>query len=105
MPEAVWSALTDPHRRAALELLRQRPRAVGELVDALQLTQPSNVSKHLRVLRDAGLVRAITDQQRRIYVIEPGPFEDLDTWLAPYRALWNGSLDALGRHLDDTLET
>jgi DNA-binding transcriptional ArsR family regulator len=104
MAHGVWSALADPHRRAALDLLRQRPYAVGELVDALQLTQPST-SKHLRVLRDAGLVRVVADQQRRIYAIETGPFADLDAWLAPYRALWNDSLDALGNHLDDTKET
>ena len=69
--------------------------SVGEL----RLTQPAT-SKHLRVLRDAGLVRVRTDAQRRIYALDPAPLAELDTWLAPYRALWNDRLDALGRHLD-----
>jgi DNA-binding transcriptional ArsR family regulator len=99
MPDAVWSALTDSNRRAVLALLRERPRAVGELVMALGLSQPTT-SKHLRVLRDAGLVRVTGDAQRRIYAIDPEPLTDLDAWLAPYRALWNDRLDALGRHLD-----
>ena len=94
-----WSALTDPKRRALLEVLRVRPHSVGELVDALRITQ-SATSKHLRVLRDAGLVRVLPDRQRRIYAIDPLPFEELDAWLAPYRALWNARLDALGRQLD-----
>lgn len=97
-------ALTDPHRRAVLELLRQRPHAVGELVHALGLTQPAT-SKHLRVLREAGLVRVDSDAQRRIYTISPEPLVELDRWLAPYRQLWNAQLDALGRHLDATKET
>jgi DNA-binding transcriptional ArsR family regulator len=99
MPNAVWSALTDPNRRAVLALLRERPRAVGELVAVLGLSQPST-SKHLRVLRDAGLVRVTGAAQRRIYAIDPGPLADLDAWLTPYRALWNDRLDALERHLD-----
>jgi DNA-binding transcriptional ArsR family regulator len=98
--DAIWPALTDPTRRAVLDLLRRRPYAVGELVDALALGQPA-VSKHLRVLRDAGLVRVLRDAQRRIYAIEPEPFVELDAWLAPYRALWNPRLDALGRRLDE----
>jgi DNA-binding transcriptional ArsR family regulator len=96
---STWSALADPHRRAALELLLERPRPVGELVQALGLTQPGT-SKHLRVLRDAGLVRVRVEAQRRVYEIEPGPLVELDAWLAPYRALWDARLDALGRHLD-----
>jgi DNA-binding transcriptional ArsR family regulator len=103
MPETVWAALLDPHRRAALDLIRDRPRAVGELVDALELSQPAT-SKHLRVLRDAGLVNVMTAGQRRIYAIEPTPFAALDAWLAPYRTLWNDRLDKLGRYLDDTSE-
>ncbi len=102
--EGTWSALLDPHRRAVLELLRRRPHAVGELVDALQLTQPTT-SKHLRVLREAGLVRVLPDAQRRIYAIDPAPLAELDAWLAPYRDLWNDRLDALGRHLDNMKET
>jgi DNA-binding transcriptional ArsR family regulator len=101
--EATWAALTDPHRRAVLGLLRERPHAVGELVGALRLSQPTT-SKHLRVLREAGLVRVLPAAQRRIYALEPGPLAELDAWLAPYRALWNDRLDALGRHLDDTDE-
>jgi DNA-binding transcriptional ArsR family regulator len=82
-----------------LELLLERPRPVGELVDQLGLTQPGT-SKHLRVLREAGLVQVRQQAQRRVYAIDPGPLAELDVWLAPYRRLWNESLDALGRHLD-----
>ena len=82
-----------------LELLLERPRPVGELVDQLGLTQPGT-SKHLRVLREAGLVQVRQEAQRRVYAIDPGPLAELDVWLAPYRRLWNASLDALGRHLD-----
>ena len=94
-----WTALTDPNRRAVLDLLRRRPYAVGELADTLALSQPTT-SKHLRVLREAGLVQVLRDAQRRIYAIDPAPLVELDEWLRPYRALWNQSLDALGRHLD-----
>jgi DNA-binding transcriptional ArsR family regulator len=97
--EAAWSALVDPNRRAILEALRQRPRAVGELADELGFSQPMT-SKHLRVLRDSGLVSVRVDAQRRIYAIDPGGLAELDAWLAPYRRLWNDRLDALGRHLD-----
>jgi DNA-binding transcriptional ArsR family regulator len=96
---STWSVLADPHRRAVLELLRERPRPVGELVDELGLTQPGT-SKHLRVLRDAGLVTATTDAQRRVYAVNARPLAELDGWLAPYRQLWEQSLDALERHLD-----
>jgi DNA-binding transcriptional ArsR family regulator len=102
--ETTWAALADPKRRAVLGLLRQRPRAVGELVGELRLTQPAT-SKHLRVLREAGLVRVLPDRQRRIYALDPAPLAELDTWLAPYRELWNDRLDALGEHLDQTRET
>ncbi len=101
--EATWAALTDPHRRSVLGLLRQRPHAVGELVRALGLSQPST-SKHLRVLREAGLVRVLPDAQRRVYALDPAPLAELDEWLAPYRVLWNDRLDALERHLDDNRE-
>lgn len=94
-----WTALIDPHRRATLDLLRRRPRAVGELADALRLSQPTT-SKHLRVLREAGLVQVLPAAQRRIYALDPRPLVELDEWLQPYRALWNHSLDELGRHLD-----
>ena len=102
--EATWAALGDLHRRSVLGLLRRRPHAVGELVTALRISQPAT-SKHLRVLREAGLVRVVPDAQRRIYALDPAPLAELDDWLAPYRALWNDRLDALGQHLDDTRET
>src|ERR671927_218231 len=102
--EATWAALADPNRRAVLGLLRERPHAVGELVGALRLTQPTT-SKHLRVLREAGLVRVLPDAQRRIYALDPAPLAELDEWLAPYRALWNDRLDALGEHLEQTKES
>jgi DNA-binding transcriptional ArsR family regulator len=98
-----WAALADPHRRAMLALMLERPRAVNELVDRTGLSQPGT-SKHLRVLREAGLVTVRRDAQRRVYALEPGPLAELDVWLAPYRRLWNDSLDALERHLDDTQE-
>jgi DNA-binding transcriptional ArsR family regulator len=99
METAVWSALADPNRRAILALLLKGPRPVGELAESCGLSQPS-ASKHLRVLRDAGLVRVERDAQRRLYAIEPAPMAGLDAWLTPYRRLWNSSLDALGRRLD-----
>jgi DNA-binding transcriptional ArsR family regulator len=99
--DAIWSVLIDPNRRAMLDLLRERPRAVGELVDELDLSQPTT-SKHLRVLREAGFVYVQRDAQRRIYALDVAPLAQLDAWLAPYRQLWNDSLDTLGRHLDAT---
>jgi DNA-binding transcriptional ArsR family regulator len=84
-----------------LALLRERPRTVGELVQRLGLSQPGT-SKHLRVLREAGLVRVRRDAQRRVYELEPEPLAELDAWLAPYRERWTRSLDALERHLDRT---
>jgi DNA-binding transcriptional ArsR family regulator len=100
---STWSALADPHRRAALELLLERPRPVGELVDRLGLSQPGT-SKHLRVLREAGLVRVRREAQRRVYAVDPTPMAELDAWLAPYRRLWSDRLDALERHLDSEEE-
>jgi DNA-binding transcriptional ArsR family regulator len=96
---SVFAALAEPNRRQILELLRERERPVGELVDVLAVSQPA-VSKHLRVLRDAGIVEHRVDAQRRLYRIRPESLRELDTWLEPYRALWNTSLDALERHLD-----
>ena len=98
---ATWSALTDPHRRRALELLRAQPRTVSELTAALGLSQPGT-SKHLKTLRNAGLVRVRVDAQRRVYELDPAPLAALDEWLAPYRRFWDRHLDALGRHLDET---
>jgi DNA-binding transcriptional ArsR family regulator len=96
-----WAALSDPSRRALLHLLLERPRPVNELVERVGLSQPGT-SKHLRVLREAGLVRVRADAQRRVYAIDPRPLAELDAWLQPYRRLWDESLDALERHLDET---
>ena len=94
-----FEVLAEPNRRKILDLLREEPRSVGELVAATGLSQPGT-SKHLRVLREAGLVTVRQDAQRRVYELAPGPLAELDVWLAPYRRLWNDSLDALERHLD-----
>jgi len=94
-----WTALADPHRRAMLELLLERPRPVGELVEQIGLSQPGT-SKHLRVLREAGLVTARADAQRRVYELNEAPLRELDVWLGPYRRFWSVRLDALERHLD-----
>jgi DNA-binding transcriptional ArsR family regulator len=95
----VFDVLADPNRRRILDLLRERELPVGDLVAALTVTQPT-VSKHLRVLRDAGFVAARIDAQRRLYRVRTGPLREVDAWLAPYRALWTSRLDALERHLD-----
>jgi DNA-binding transcriptional ArsR family regulator len=94
-----FDVLSEPTRRRILDLLLERPRLVGELTGELGLTQPGT-SKHLRVLRDAGLVRVRAEAQRRWYELRPEPLAEIDAWLAPYRRLWAGSLDALERHLD-----
>ncbi|HEY8545221.1 MAG TPA: metalloregulator ArsR/SmtB family transcription factor [Acidimicrobiales bacterium] len=96
----VFEVLAEPNRRRILDLLRVEERPVGALVAALGLTQPA-VSKHLRVLRDAGLVEVRADAQRRLYRLAAGPLREVDEWLAPYRADWASSLDDLARHLDD----
>ena len=98
MTTARFEILAEPTRRRVLDLLREQERTVGELVDALDMSQPA-VSKHLRVLREAGLVEAHVDAQRRIYRLRPEPLADVDAWLAPYRKLWRGKLAALQRHL------
>jgi DNA-binding transcriptional ArsR family regulator len=98
-----FDVLAEPNRRRILDLLLERPRSVGELVDRLGLTQPGT-SKHLRILREAGLVRVRPDAQRRCYELRPEPLAEVDAWLAPYRRLWTSSLDALERHLDDTAQ-
>ena len=97
---SAFAAISEPLRREILELLRQRERPVGELVDHLGISQPG-VSKHLRVLREAGLVRVRRDGRRRWYGLEAQPLAELDAWLAPYREHWAGRLDALERHLDE----
>ncbi len=94
-----FEVLAEPSRRRILDLLLEQPRAVGELTGLLGLSQPGT-SKHLRVLREAGLVRVRRDAQRRWYEVRPGPLAEVDAWLEPYRRLWSGHLDALERHLD-----
>ena len=96
---AVFEVVAEPTRRRILDLLRESERPVGELVDTLGVSQP-RISKHLRVLRDAGLVEARVDAQRRLYRVRSEPLREVDAWLAPYRAMWGSSLDALERHLD-----
>lgn len=91
--------LAEPTRRRIVDALRRTESSVGELVAALNMSQPA-VSKHLKVLREAGVVSVRTAAQQRIYRLEPGPFRELDAWLAPYRELWTRHLDALERHLD-----
>ena len=93
-----FDALADPVRRRILALLCQGEQSAGALVDALDLAQP-NVSKHLKTLREAGLVRSRIDGPRRLYSLDPAPLAELDAWLAPYRRFWVGKLDALGDHL------
>lgn len=95
----VYTAVADPTRRRILDLLRQRELSVSELVDRLGTAQP-NVSKHLRVLGEAALVSVRVDGPRRHYMLAPGPLQELDSWLAPYRRAWAQRLDALETHLD-----
>jgi DNA-binding transcriptional ArsR family regulator len=95
-----FAVLAEPTRRDILDLLRDGERPVGDLVRDLRMSQPA-VSKHLRVLRDAGLVEVRPDAQRRLYRLSPEPLAEIDDWLAPYRSLWNRSLDRLGDHLEE----
>jgi DNA-binding transcriptional ArsR family regulator len=94
-----FAVLAEPHRRRILDLLREEERPVGELVRLLAASQPA-VSKHLRVLRDAGLVEVRTDAQRRLYRVRPEPLREVARWVEPYRLLWESGLDDLERHLD-----
>jgi DNA-binding transcriptional ArsR family regulator len=100
MEASPFAVLAEPNRRRILDLLRDGERPVGELVDALAVSQPA-VSKHLRVLRDAGVVESRVEAQRRLYSIRPEPLQQIDAWLAPYREMWARSLDALEVHLDE----
>ncbi len=95
----VFDVLAEPHRRHILDLLREGARSVGELVDSTTLSQPA-VSKHLRVLREAGLVEAEVAAQRRLYRVRAEPLREIDDWLAPFRGLWGPRLEDLERHLD-----
>lgn len=97
---AAYTALAEPHRREILDLLRDGERPVGDLVSRLDLSQPG-VSKHLRVLRDAGLVAVRADGKRRLYALRAEPLAEVDRWLEPYRAFWSARLDALERHLEE----
>ncbi|TDD73978.1 ArsR family transcriptional regulator [Actinomadura darangshiensis] len=96
---SAFAVLAEPTRRHILDLLLERPRPVGELVEQLGLTQPGT-SKHLKVLRDAGLVQARQEAQRRVYEVRLEPLTEVDVWLAPYRRAWAARLDALEQHLD-----
>jgi DNA-binding transcriptional ArsR family regulator len=93
-----YEALADPTRRRILDLLREQPRLVGELADLLGMSQPG-VSKHLKVLREVGLVRVRVDAQRRWYELRPEPLAEVDAWLSSYRHLWEGRLDRLDAYL------
>jgi DNA-binding transcriptional ArsR family regulator len=96
-----FDVLAEPRRRDILDQLRDGERSVGELVEGMSLSQPG-VSKHLRVLREAGLVDVRVDAQRRWYRVRAEPLAEIDAWLAPYRRFWTDRLDALERHLDET---
>lgn len=96
---STFEVLAEPHRREILDLLRSAERPVNDLVDRLALTQPT-VSKHLKVLREAGLVEVRQDAQRRWYRLRPEPLAEIDSWLRPYRRMWEQRLDALQHHLE-----
>jgi DNA-binding transcriptional ArsR family regulator len=97
--ESAFAIIAEPSRRAILSLLATAERSVGDLEAELELPQPS-ISKHLRVLRDAGLVEATVDAQRRLYRVRPEPLQEIEAWLAPFRRLWTKHVDALEKHLD-----
>ena len=97
---SAYAALAEPHRRQILDLLRGGVRPAGELVRSLELSQPG-VSKHLKVLREAGLVMVRADGKQRLYTLRPEPLAEVDQWLEPYRAFWSQRLDALERHLEE----
>ncbi|HUQ21211.1 MAG TPA: metalloregulator ArsR/SmtB family transcription factor [Gemmatimonadaceae bacterium] len=97
--QSAFNIVAEPNRRAILSLLASSERSVGELERQLRMTQPT-VSKHLRVLREAGFVESTVDAQRRVYRLKPDPLQEIADWLAPFRQLWSKHLDALERHLD-----
>jgi DNA-binding transcriptional ArsR family regulator len=97
--ETVFEIIAEPNRRAILGLLVSAEQSVGDIERRLRIPQPT-VSKHLRVLREAGFVESTVDAQRRLYRLRPEPLQELDAWLAPFRRLWSTHLDALERHLD-----
>ncbi len=97
--ESAFEVIAEPNRRAILSLLVYSERSVGEIERKLGMPQPA-VSKHLRVLREAGFVESTVDGQRRLYRLKPEPFRQVDAWLAPFRRFWSAHVDALERHLD-----
>ena len=97
--ENAFEIIAEPNRRAILSLLTLNQQSVGEIERQLGMSQPA-VSKHLRVLRDAGFVESTVDAQRRLYRLKSGPFQELDAWLAQFRRFWSVHIDALERHLD-----
>ncbi len=97
--ESIFEIIAEPNRRAILSLLVSSQQSVGEIERQLRMSQPT-VSKHLRVLRDAGFVESTVDAQRRLYRLRPEPLQELEAWLAPFRRFWSAHVDALERHLD-----
>ena len=97
--ESVFDVIAEPNRRAILSLLGSSERSVGEIERQLRMPQPA-VSKHLRVLREAGFVESTVDAQRRLYRLKPEPLQEIEAWLAPFRRFWSAHVDALERHLD-----
>ena len=97
----MFEVLAEPNRRAILSLLASSQQSVGEIERELRMPQPA-VSKHLRVLRDAGFVESTVDAQRRLYKLKPEPLQEVDVWLAQFRKFWSAHVDALERHLDRT---
>jgi DNA-binding transcriptional ArsR family regulator len=97
--ESAFAIIAEPNRRAILRLLASSQQSVGEMERQLRMPQPT-VSKHLRVLREAGFVESTVDAQRRLYRLKPEPLQEVDTWLAPFRRFWSAHVDALERHLD-----
>jgi DNA-binding transcriptional ArsR family regulator len=97
--ESVFEIIAEPNRRAILSLLVSSQQSVGEIERRLRMPQPT-VSKHLRVLRDAGFVESMVDAQRRLYRLKPEPLQEVDAWLAQFRRFWSAHVDALERHLD-----
>jgi DNA-binding transcriptional ArsR family regulator len=102
--ESAFAIIAEPSRRAILNLLASSERSVGDIEERLRLPQPS-ISKHLRVLREAGFVEARVDAQRRVYRLRPEPFMEIDAWLIPFRRFWSAHIDALERHLDQMNST
>lgn len=100
---STFTVLAEPNRRLLLDAMREAPQTVNALVETIGLSQPA-VSKHLRILREAGLVNVRPDGQRRWYELNAAPLADLDAWLEPYRQLWSDRLDKLERHLDQTAD-